>query len=110
MKRVQQPTETELQQDWQRQTGTVRLRVRIGMNTGYCTVGNFGSNNLMEYTAVGKGVNLASRLETSCTPGSIKVSYPVYLLTKDNFDYAEPHEEYFKGFLRKIKVCELKPF
>jgi adenylate cyclase len=82
---------------------------RIGIHQDYVTVGNFGSNNLMEYTAVGRGINLASRLETSCTPGKIKVSYPVYLLTKDEFKYAQPQEESFKGFSRQIKVCELDP-
>jgi class 3 adenylate cyclase len=82
---------------------------RIGIHQDYVTVGNFGSHNLMEYTAVGRGINLASRLEASCTPGRIKVSYPVYLLTKDDFDYGEVVEENFKGFSRKIRVCELDP-
>lgn len=82
---------------------------RIGIHQDFVTVGNFGSNNLMEYTAVGRGVNLASRLETSCTPGHIKISYPVYLLTRDNFPYTPLHEENFKGFARKLKVCELDP-
>jgi signal transduction histidine kinase len=82
---------------------------RIGIHQDYVTVGNFGSHNLMEYTAVGRGINLASRLEASCTPGRIKVSYPIYLLTKDGFDYGEAVEEGFKGFSRKIRVCELDP-
>jgi len=82
---------------------------RIGIHQDYVTVGNFGSHNLMEYTAVGRGINLASRLEASCTPGRIKVSYPIYLLTKDGFDYGEVVEEDFKGFSRKIRVCELDP-
>ena len=63
----------------------------------------------MEYTAVGKGVNLASRLETSCTPGRIKISYPVYLLTSEHFPFEPINEEIFKGFVRNIKVCELDP-
>jgi class 3 adenylate cyclase len=83
---------------------------RIGIHQDYVTVGNFGSENLMEYTAVGRGINLASRLEASCTPGCIKVSYPVYLLTKDKFDYGETVEESFKGFSRQIRVCELDPW
>ena len=63
----------------------------------------------MEYTAVGRGINLTSRLEASCTPDRINVSYPVYLLTKDDFDYGEIVEESFKGFSRKIRICELDP-
>ena len=82
---------------------------RIGIHQDYVTVGNFGSQNMIEYTAVGRGINLASRLEASCTPGRIKVSYPVYLLTKEEFDYGDMVEEDFKGFSRKIRVCELNP-
>jgi adenylate cyclase len=82
---------------------------RIGIHQDYVTVGNFGSQNMMEYTAVGRGINLASRLEASCTPGHIKVSNPVYLLTKDEFNYGATVEENFKGFSRKIRVCELDP-
>lgn len=83
--------------------------LRIGIHQDYVTVGNFGSQNLMEYTAVGRGVNLAARLEASCSPGRIKVSHPVYLLTRDVFDYEAIREEEFKGFARALCVCELDP-
>ena len=45
-----------LQEDWQRQAGPVQLHVRMGINTGYCTVGNFGSEDRLDYTIVGKEV------------------------------------------------------
>ena len=82
---------------------------RIGIHQDYVIVGNFGSQDMMEYTAVGRGINLASRLEASCTPGNIKVSYPVYQLSKEKFDFGELKQETFKGFARKIKACELRP-
>ena len=85
------------------------IRIRMGIHQDYLTVGNFGSDDYMEYTAVGKGINLASRLEASCTPGQIKVSHPIHALTCDEFPYDPLNEESFKGFARKTKVCELDP-
>ena len=99
----------ELSASWLSRGLEYEGRARIGIHQDYVTVGNFGSHNLMEYTAVGRGVNLAARLEASCTPGNIKVSHPVYLLTSELFNYGPLKDENFKGFSRQIKVCELMP-
>jgi len=85
------------------------MRSRIGIHQDFVTVGNFGSRNLMEYTAVGRGVNLASRLESSCTPGNIKVSQTIYSLARDKFPFGPLQEEQFRGFNRIISVSELNP-
>ena len=39
------------------------FRVRMGINTGYCNVGNFGSDERMDYTIIGAEANLAARLQ-----------------------------------------------
>ncbi|HZZ93775.1 MAG TPA: adenylate/guanylate cyclase domain-containing protein [Usitatibacter sp.] len=59
------------------------LRVRMGINTGYCNVGNFGSQDRMDYTILGAEVNLAARLQSIAEPGRIVVSYETYALTLD---------------------------
>jgi adenylate cyclase len=47
-----------------RETGVPLLAVGIGINTGPCTVGNFGSARRFDYSAIGDAVNVAARLES----------------------------------------------
>ena len=68
----------ELHDQWRASGIEKPLQCRIGINTGYCTVGNFGSEDRMDYTIIGSGVNLASRLEAAATPGEILISYETY--------------------------------
>ncbi len=69
---------TSLADDW-RESGFERpLQVRMGIHTGFCTVGNFGSEDRMDYTIIGGAANTASRLESMATPGEILISYETY--------------------------------
>src|SRR6202035_4813185 len=58
------------------------FRVRMGINTGYCNVGNFGSADRMDYTIIGAEANLAARLQSIAAPGQIVASYETYALVR----------------------------
>src|SRR3546814_4913789 len=57
--------------------------LRMGINTGYCNVGNFGSSSRMDYTIIGAEANLAARLQSIAEPGSIVISYETCALVQD---------------------------
>jgi class 3 adenylate cyclase len=59
------------------------FRVRMGINTGFCNVGNFGSTDRMDYTIIGAEANLAARLQSVAEPGNIVASYETYALVRD---------------------------
>jgi class 3 adenylate cyclase len=82
----------DLQAAWRDSGIETPLQCRFGINTGFCTVGNFGSEARMDYTIIGAGVNLASRLESAATPGDILISYETYALVKDEI-HCQDHGE-----------------
>jgi len=92
----------DLQKEW-RDAGIEKpLRCRMGINTGFCTVGNFGSENRMDYTIIGSGVNLASRLESAAKPGEILISYETFALIKDEFFCEERGEIEVRGIAHPV--------
>jgi PAS domain S-box-containing protein len=75
----------ELQDDWADRGVPRSLHVRMGINTGYVTVGNFGSEDRLDYTIVGGQVNAAARLEEAAGPDEILVSGETHALVKERF-------------------------
>ena len=92
----------ELQDEW-RKLGLARpLEIRMGISTGFCTVGNFGTENRLHYTLLGSEVNLASRLETSARPGEILISHATWLFVQDQILCRDQGEIDVKGFKHPI--------
>lgn len=73
------------------------LQARMGIHSGYCTVGNFGSEDRMDYTIIGGGVNTASRLESAAAPGEILISYETFAHVKGEVRCEEYGEIDVKG-------------
>jgi adenylate cyclase len=97
----------ELRAHWRELGMFQKLRVRMGINTGYCTVGNFGSANRMEYTIVGGQVNIASRLETIAEPDSIYISNSTFALIQDIAECRFVDDITVKGVHYPIEVYKL---
>jgi adenylate cyclase len=62
--------------------GKKEVNIGIGINTGEVIVGNLGSNERMEYTAIGDNVNIAQRLESVAEGGQILISSATYEIVK----------------------------
>lgn len=93
----------ELQSEWLDRGLERPFRIRIGINTGFCTVGNFGSEDRMDYTLNGSEVNLAARLESRADVGSILLAHETYSLVKDTVLAEERESLTVKGFARPIR-------
>lgn len=73
----------------------------IGLNTGECSVGNMGSNQIFSYTALGDNMNLGARLESLCKYYGVQLNISEY--TKAAIP-ADLQKEFTFRTLDKVKV------
>ncbi len=85
------------------------FEIRIGINSGFCDVGNFGSSLRMEYTIIGREVNLAARLEQAAEPGDILISSETHALVQGEIQADARDAIVVKGFDQPIPVYVVRP-
>ncbi|WP_022721575.1 adenylate/guanylate cyclase domain-containing protein [Rhodopseudomonas sp. B29] len=98
----------QLEAEWMDAGADRPFQVRIGINTGYCTVGNFGSPDRMDYTIIGSAVNLTSRLEQNCEPGSVLISHVTWSLVNDVIEAEERPALTVKGFGEPVRAYAVR--
>lgn len=99
-----------LQELWASMGISRPMKIRIGINSGYCTIGNFGSNQKLEYTIIGGEVNLASRLESAAEVDCILISHETYGLVKDRVECVPMGEITVKGIAHSVKTYQVVGF
>lgn len=95
---------SEMRREWDVLGVTTPLRVRMGINTGFCTVGNFGSEERLDYTIVGGAVNLASRLEGAADTDEILISQDTFSLIKEKIACRPKSEITVKGIAYPVRT------
>jgi class 3 adenylate cyclase/HPt (histidine-containing phosphotransfer) domain-containing protein len=98
----------ELQRRWKAMGIPKAFEIRIGINSGFCDVGNFGSNLRMDYTIIGREVNLAARLEQAAEPGGILISRDTHDLVQDEIEVEAREPVIAKGFSEPITVYAVR--
>ena len=76
----------ELRLKWRAEGLAKDLHVRMGISTGYCNVGNFGSFERLHYTAIGNAVNEAARIEALAPQDTVIISEDTNTLIKDQIE------------------------
>jgi adenylate cyclase len=85
------------------------VRTRIGLHCGVANVGNFGSKQRVDYTALGENINLASRMEglNKYMGTDVLITGDVYRAVSDKFTTRFCGKFKLKGFERAVEVYEL---
>ena len=96
-----------LRRSWAEKGLSESLDVRMGIHTDVCTVGNFGSKDRLDYTVLGNGVNLASRLESSASSNEILISENTYNLVKNEIKCNYHDKIQVKGKSHPIKTFQV---
>ncbi|MCB9455233.1 MAG: response regulator [Anaerolineaceae bacterium] len=86
---------------------TYRLNINFGIHSGMAVVGNVGTQEIMDFTAVGDTVNLASRLQQLSTNGQILISSALYDRIRDHIRVTAIGSQKIRGRQEQVMVYEV---
>jgi class 3 adenylate cyclase len=86
---------------------SARPRFRVGLNSGPALVGNIGSDQIRNYSAIGDTTNLAARLQTWAPEGSVVMSASTYELVREHVNVRPMGSPELKGKSVPVEVYEL---
>jgi class 3 adenylate cyclase len=89
-------------EEMQHRARELGIGIRVGISSGECTAGNFGSELQMSYTIIGREVNVASRLQVESSPGKILISESTFQLIKNDIACTLNAEIQVKGLQRSL--------
>ena len=106
--------QAELREKWKAEEGrwpepVLKMRTRIGLNTGLTTIGNMGSQTRFNYTMMGDTVNLAARLESAAKQYGVytMISHYTYDMVKNDFEARQLEKITVVGKSEPVVVYEL---
>jgi len=86
------------------------LQLRIAINSGKAVVGDVGSSQRVDYTALGATINLAARMEGICSPGECVISEVTYNMLSQKSGFYDIGDYRFKGIDRSVKLYQTKMY
>ena len=83
------------------------LHVRMGLATGFATVGNFGSDSRLHYTAIGNAVNAAARIQGLAETDSILIDADTQALVQDSLSCVTRDTVTLRGRQHPVQLYEV---
>ena len=85
------------------------LPLGVGIHAGPAFVGNVGAEGVVDFTAIGDTVNVASRIQAQAAAGTILMSEAVYAAVADRYGELKSRSLALKGKQEPVVVRELRP-
>jgi class 3 adenylate cyclase len=84
-----------------------RPQFRVGLNSGLALVGNIGAAEIRSFSAIGDTINLAARLQTYASEGSVVIGANTYDLIRELAIVRPLGTPHLKGKTQPVEVYEL---